>query len=439
MGELIGQSQLRWTLHCPGTRGRTRSSRSPAFLDTSIATGLCCERHPPTHLLPGEARPQPVRRHSGSLLPRASERVHSQTRHACDSKPPTRSARLEQPRSASALVPRRRVMQWPAAAAPWRNLLILILGPLLLLAFLFARPSRELPRHVHAPPRNVYLDLGANWAQTLDLYTRLQEKGGDGAEPWEVYSFEASPWIQWFVDQTVAAKNAGGTAPALPFPASGSTADLRRFGDEAGCNGKALRSNLLDCMLTRYRGELESIQPDKQLNDSTLLSSRLDQASTPYRPRGSEALVRYTFVPAAVTVSDGWMEIRQSMIQLLIGGVVTTGDSADWTKSRGGADTTFPVARVRTIDLVGWISRSFSERDNVVVKMDVEGAEHAILPELVRQGKDTVIKVLAMECHRRGKVGDCAALDKLLQGTKIKVLKEGRDYQGWTSDVAKRL
>ena len=40
--------------------------------------------------------------------------------------------------------------------------------------------------------RNVYLDLGANWANTLRLYHDFYPQ--KRKEPWEVYAFEASPF-----------------------------------------------------------------------------------------------------------------------------------------------------------------------------------------------------------------------------------------------------
>lgn len=300
--------------------------------------------------------------------------------------------------------------------------------PLALLAFLaFSVHFKPAALQLSRPPRNVYLDLGANWAQTLDLHERLAQLPADAPNRgWEVYSFEASPWIAWYVDKVVAAKNAGATPPALPFPASGSSSDLRRFAKDAGCNARASTNEVRSCMLDKYRGKLQSLKLDPRLNDSRLLAARLGEA----RRRYAGSAVRYTFVPAAVTAGSGWMDIRQSMLQLLIGGVVTTGSASDWTGKLVTQDEFFPVARVPTIDLVDWLKSSFTKRDNVVAKMDIEGAEFSILPELVKRDADGIIKVLAMECHH-GKGGSCTDVEALLKETNIKVLKEGKDYQGW--------
>ena len=64
--------------------------------------------------------------------------------------------------------------------------------------------------------RQVYLDLGANWANTLRLHHKLQNSirrttrfpvdpspFNNCSYEWEVYSFEASPVIHPFVDAFV--------------------------------------------------------------------------------------------------------------------------------------------------------------------------------------------------------------------------------------------
>ena len=49
------------------------------------------------------------------------------------------------------------------------------------------------------PPRRVYIDAGANWANTLRLYDELGTIFPDvraaSSQPWEIYAFEASPVI----------------------------------------------------------------------------------------------------------------------------------------------------------------------------------------------------------------------------------------------------
>ena len=69
------------------------------------------------------------------------------------------------------------------------------------------------------------------------------------------------------------------------------------------------------------------------------------------------------------------------MRQLINGG----GTTADLDDSvRPVSDEHFIVP---TVDLVTWMVSSFSKKDYVVVKMDVEGAEFPILKNLMAKGK----------------------------------------------------
>ena len=45
-------------------------------------------------------------------------------------------------------------------------------------------------------PRHVYLDLGTNWGDTLDMYRKgLADGAHANATNWEVYGFEAAPLL----------------------------------------------------------------------------------------------------------------------------------------------------------------------------------------------------------------------------------------------------
>ncbi len=55
--------------------------------------------------------------------------------------------------------------------------------------------------------------------------------------------------------------------------------------------------------------------------------------------------------------------------------------------------------QIRAIDFSGWLSRKFDERDLVVIKMDIEGAEYAVLEKMVRDGTLAKVAVLIVEFH----------------------------------------
>jgi hypothetical protein len=70
-------------------------------------------------------------------------------------------------------------------------------------------------------PRNVFVDLGVNWGNTLRLYRDLQWGGGGrphGGVAWEVFGFEASPLICPFANDFAAWLNGVGAQPETCLP-----------------------------------------------------------------------------------------------------------------------------------------------------------------------------------------------------------------------------
>ena len=86
-------------------------------------------------------------------------------------------------------------------------------------------------------PRLVYLDLGTNWGDTLDLYrTEIADQPQRSRNNWEIYGFEASPQIQRHVDRLTRWKNGVlRDRPISCLPPAGSTHDLLFFAPSAGC------------------------------------------------------------------------------------------------------------------------------------------------------------------------------------------------------------
>ena len=106
-------------------------------------------------------------------------------------------------------------------------------------------------------------------------------------------------------------------------------------------------------------------------------------------------------------------------MQLLRGGETVDSDSPPQ------APATAETARVPVIDVVTWLSRSFSAADHVVVKMDVEGAENEIVPALLASNASRLVDVLLWECHlgvRGGTSGrsQCASWDAALAAGGVK-------------------
>jgi FkbM family methyltransferase len=55
---------------------------------------------------------------------------------------------------------------------------------------------------------------------------------------------------------------------------------------------------------------------------------------------------------------------------------------------------------VDAIDFSRWLSTNFSERDYIVIKMDIEGAEYEVLEKMIRDGTLQMVNELYVEFHQ---------------------------------------
>lgn len=272
----------------------------------------------------------------------------------------------------------------------------------------------------HAVRRHVYVDMGANWANTLRLW-RDVAKGR--SELWEVYAFEASPLIQPYVEEFVVWLNGGGPKPPLVIPPAGSSTHLKMYARMYGCSTTQFR----ECMWKKFKRPLATLKPNPALNSTALVTSRLAEAGHPATFKS-----RYTFVPAAVSSANGTLELGVvDADQMIRGGAISYGSGA-----RAGVHMT-----VLMVDVVSWMISHFREDDFIFVKLDAEGAEHMILNTLIQRGKFNLIDVLLMECH--GIAGNCNNLMTRVRNeaarTRTQVLTESSKYPGYDSFSAPNL
>ena len=270
--------------------------------------------------------------------------------------------------------------------------------------------------------RRVYIDAGANWANTLRLYRDIEPAASTA--PWEIYAFEASPLITPFLERYCTWLNGGGigVAPSSCLPQSGSTAHLFRYAGAVGCPASR------ECMWSFFAKPLAALAPDPQLNSTELIKERLAEAQL------ASSRTRYTLIPAGVAAENTQITIDSNPQQLIRGGALTVNAKQE---SRY-------VFRVPVVDLVGWIRASFQPADQVVLKIDVEGVEHEIFDALTQGGGWDRIDVLAFECHaRRGRrscrdlmasVRAAAPHLKLYEENRHTRLPNGRVYDGIDSE-----
>ena len=259
--------------------------------------------------------------------------------------------------------------------------------------------------------RRVYVDLGVNWGNTLRLYEDMtpELRGADlpavSKTPWQVFGFEASPLIAPYVERFVQWLNGEREKPPEScLPPTGSTPHLRMYASGYNCSRWSDRA-MRRCMFRRLAPALDALTPDPALNRSKLIRERLDASlKASGRPRA-----HFTFVPAAVGAADDWMAMYNAPRQLIRGGSLMVGD-----RDADELDTSNDVLeheprynfKVRVIDFVAWLKRSFTPADWVVVKMDIEGAEYPIFERLLNDTPTLhLIDVLALEVHPWGYTG----------------------------------
>lgn len=269
--------------------------------------------------------------------------------------------------------------------------------------------------------RNVYIDGGANWCNTLHDYIELAPERRSQA--WHTVAFEAMPRIAPHVERCFDALRNGAALPQPPIPPTGSTRDLFSVAATYGCGLAALgyqnssklslrkyvsKGGMLDCMLKKLSNELRSLKPDKHLQSEEVIEERLPILS------GSPCSgTTYTFIPAAIGHQSGTLRIWEGDAGLLIG---------------GRTPPQYPSVKrtVKRIDFPSWLNQSVTEEDFVVLKLDVEGAEHAILLEMIRSGIIKKVDVLKWECHFIGGLHRCWRLrDRLKALATLRVVEVG--------------
>ena len=133
-------------------------------------------------------------------------------------------------------------------------------------------------------------------------------------------------------------------------------------------------------------------------------------------------------VPAAAGARAGTMDVYGTRDELLYGGVKSKPAS-----ERAGRDarrkkkTSVPV-----VDVAQWLLDSFRPDDLVVVKMDIEGAEHELIPRLIALNATRVIDVFLWECHPAQRRTSCKVHGRTLQEAGVRlIMQEPFDFSPW--------
>jgi FkbM family methyltransferase len=235
-------------------------------------------------------------------------------------------------------------------------------------------------------PRNVYLDLGVNWCNTLELYRSVPEvaRGDHHTDvPWDAVGFEAAPLIAPHAERCANALSAGLPLPALPVPPSGSSNDLAILSKRAQYRDWKKRLGELV--------EVPALSSNRSLVDARLASAaRCDGVAGDWRGRD-----HFLLVPAAVSDRSGTLRLYASPEQMLRGGAMQ--NAGGRRRQRGQPEMRAFDAIV--VDFVSWFHDAYRPEDFVVLKMDIEGAEREIVEGLISTGAMRNVDVILWECH----------------------------------------
>lgn len=273
--------------------------------------------------------------------------------------------------------------------------------------------------------RRIYIDAGANWANTLRLYTKLEPRvlkarlaalNSTCAYEWEVYAFEASPVMNPYNDQFVKFLNGEGPRPTLTVPPVGGSIQMLHYAKHFGCpsqHNKRQYLQMYDCMNAIFNPAYAALKVDRALSSPALVQRRLDEADVP----NSGSYTRFTFVPAAVGAMNSTLDMCWPY------GMMLSVNLRNLSAGVPAPDGMPKCMGVPIIDFVGWMAKSFSKSDLVIVKMDVEGAEHAIVQRMGSESLLERIDVLGFECHERPGQS-CSRLQSMIRQHGVRIVSE---------------
>lgn len=97
------------------------------------------------------------------------------------------------------------------------------------------------------------------------------------------------------------------------------------------------------------------------------------------------------FKPWAAWIFDGRIEFAKDQTATPMGSTVMESKAAIWD--------IHPHVKVKCFNFPQWLKQMFKEDDEVIVKMDIEGAEFPILEAMLANGSITIPKKLLVEFH----------------------------------------
>jgi FkbM family methyltransferase len=111
---------------------------------------------------------------------------------------------------------------------------------------------------------------------------------------------------------------------------------------------------------------------------------------------------KYYFKPWAAWIYDGKIDMAIDGTKTPMGSTVMPSKVAIWDK--------FPHVRVECFNFSKWLADNFTPDDQVIIKMDIEGAEYPVLKKMIEEDTISLASYLFVEFHPN-KVKDYTTTD----------------------------
>jgi FkbM family methyltransferase len=161
-----------------------------------------------------------------------------------------------------------------------------------------------------------------------------------------------------------------------------------------------MKKVFLDCG-THFGQGLAEISKLLEINDQWQVHSWEANPYTFQELDKSKYPSNYYFYNAAITDYSGTVDLNVESINDSDTGQGTSIVEIERWKSPNHKGSFVKTVEVQALDLSDWIANHCKDCDFVAIKLDIEGAEYAVLEKMIREGTIDLVDQLFIEWHAR--------------------------------------
>jgi hypothetical protein len=246
----------------------------------------------------------------------------------------------------------------------------------------------RISNHASSPkdqlPRNIYIDAGAKDGRTLTLFQKAAHSPLVEV-PWDVFAFEPSP-VFFALNEYETNRLSKRNIPQRTAKFATVPPQCQRRPELFEVEGECQRA-LAETV--KFQEEVFADYAEKGL-PIALVEERLKR-----RPDTSLIFAPGSFVhvPAAVSTEDGVVHLSWSTDNAWNGGGTTVGINSHTMETR--------QYEVVAVDFASWLASVAVPSDYVFLKLDIGGAEFAVLEQLMKTGAIHLIDEISIAFHSR--------------------------------------